>query len=84
MTGSKRKSLPVGETPEARFVRLAGPRVTSVLQGLDRIGKLSGSRYKWSPEQLEAMADAVHAAAVEAFGRFAPEKKKLISFSLTE
>src|SRR5271166_5957912 len=70
MTRSKR---PVGETPEARFVRLAGPRVTRVLKGLDRIGKLSGSRYKWSPEQLVAMADAVHDAAVEAFGRFAPE-----------
>src|SRR5271166_3864895 len=81
MTGSKRKS---GETPEARFVRLAGPRVTRVLKGLDRIGKLSGSRYKWSPEQLGAMEGAVHDAAVEAFGRFALEKKKPISFSLTE
>src|SRR5271157_4367826 len=81
MTRSKR---PVGETPEARFVRLAGPRVTRVLKGLDLVGKLSGSRYKWSPEQLVAMEGAIHDAAVEAFGRFAPEKKKLISFSLTE
>src|SRR5271166_1052262 len=53
MTRSKRKSNlpPGGETPEARFVRLAGPRVTRVLKGLDLVGKLSGSRYKWSPEQ---------------------------------
>ena len=86
MTRSKRKSNlpPGGETPEARFVRLAGPRVTRVLKGLDLVGKLSGSRYKWSPEQLGAMEGAVHDAAVEAFGRFALEKKKPISFSLTE
>ena len=47
------------ETKEARFVRIAEPRVNRACKAISLLGNLAGSGYEYTQEQVDAMFGAV-------------------------
>ena len=47
------------ETKEARFVRIAEPRVNRACKAVSLLGNLAGSGYEYTQEQVDAMFGAV-------------------------
>ena len=60
----KEKRTREAETPRARFLRLATPRVKRALNALNLVGNLNGHGYDSTPEDREKIIgrlfDAVH------------------------
>lgn len=57
------RKIAAGETPHDRFHRLAVSRVNRVLKDMRAVARLSGSRYKWTDAQAQAVVVAIHAEA---------------------
>ncbi len=71
------------ESKEDKFRRLASNRVNNCLKQLELIGKLSSSAYKYTPEQVEKIFDALQSALDTTKAKFVKtEKKKDAGFSL--
>lgn len=65
-----RKAMLASEGKDAKFVRLAKPRMTKALNAIRQIGTLSGPGYSYTPEQTAKMANALTGAIEDAFARF--------------
>lgn len=70
------------ETKEAKFKRLAEPRVNKIISGIASLGKLSNrSSYAYTDEQVTSMFAAIQTALDEAKEKYNPQKKKSSGFS---
>lgn len=65
------------ETKAQRFVRLAEARVSKTLKMIDNIGKLGGSNYERTPEQVNAIAAALHNGIEEALEKLDNQNKPI-------
>jgi hypothetical protein len=70
------------ETPEEKFKRLATMRVNNALKKIQLIGNLSGSGYKYTPDQVARIIEGLKAAVQEVEDKFAKKTKKESGFSL--
>lgn len=52
----REKTIPVDETAEQRFTRLATARVTAVIKRLRLLKNLAGPSYRFTPEQYQKIA----------------------------
>lgn len=66
--------VPANETPEAAFKRLGEARLGKVLRGIHGIGNLSGSAYKYTPEQVSTIEAALDASVKRAVSRLRKER----------
>ena len=64
-----------GESKADKFLRLAPPRINKVLHDMDTLGKLSGSGYEYSEEQIAKMFAAIDAKVDELKSKFGPKEK---------
>lgn len=79
----KRKSLPAGETPRDKFIRLATSRVTTAVQSIRLVGNLANRHvYRYEDEDVQAIRTTVMAALDEALSQFAPRVRQPISLKL--
>lgn len=70
------------ETKEAKFKRLAEPRVNKIISGITSLGKLSNrSSYAYTDEQVTKMFSAIQSALDGAKEKYNPQKKKNGGFS---
>jgi hypothetical protein len=76
-------AAPANESKADKFLRLAPPRVTKVMQGIQSLKKLSArSSYEYSEEQTQKMFAAIRAELDECEAAFKPkEEKKSEGFS---
>ncbi len=65
-----------GESKQEKFLRLAPPRINKVLHSIESLGKLSGSSYEYTPEQIEKMLGAIDKAVEDLRGKFVKSKAK--------
>lgn len=70
-----RKPPPEGETRREKFERICTRRMNDVLQKIRLLGNLSGQQYECNEGDTSVMRDAIEAAMVEAFARFAPRQQ---------
>ena len=66
------------ETKEARFVRIAEPRVNRACKAISLLGNLAGSGYEYTQEQVDAMFGAVQKSLDTA--RAALDKSNVVKF----
>ena len=66
------------ETKEARFVRIAEPRVNRACKAVSLLGNLAGSGYEYTQEQVDAMFGAVQKSLDTAHAAF--DKSNVIKF----
>lgn len=61
-----------GESKAEKFRRIASKRTNNALRQIDNIGKLSGSSYEYTNEQVEKIFDALQKALDSAHAKFQP------------
>lgn len=66
------------ESKEARFLRVAEPRVNRACKAVSLLGNLADSSYAYTPAQVDAMFGAVQAALDSAKARF--DKSNVVTF----
>jgi hypothetical protein len=71
----EKKTPPSNETKEARFVRVATPRVVRVIKYIELLGNCASSAYGYTPEQVKKMTDAIEDALVGTVEKFAGKMK---------
>jgi len=79
-----RKEALKNESKEAKFVRLALPRVNKALNAIRQIGSLSGPGYLYTSEQIEKMDKVLSEAcddAIERFNKTGSKEKQAFAFS---
>jgi hypothetical protein len=69
------KTPPTNETKEARFVRVATPRVVRAIKYIKLLGNCASSAYGYTPEQIKKMTDAIEDALVVTAEKFAGKMK---------
>ena len=67
--------IPENETKAEKFVRIATPRVNSVIDKLDILSNCAGSSYEYSEKQIESMFDAIRNAVDNCYSQFQPKQK---------
>jgi len=67
--------IPENETKAEKFVRIATPRVNSVIDKLDILSNCAGSAYEYNGEQIESMFDAIRNAVDACYSCFQPKQK---------
>ena len=67
--------IPENETKAEKFVRIATPRVNSVIDKLDILSNCAGSAYEYNEEQIESMFDAIRNAVDACYLQFQPKQK---------
>ena len=67
--------IPENETKSEKFIRIATPRVNSVINKLDILANCAGSSYEYNEEQIEAMFDAIRNAVDACYAQFQPKQK---------
>lgn len=67
--------IPENETKVEKFVRIATPRVNSVIDKLDILSNCAGSAYEYNEEQIETMFDAIRNAVEACYSQFQPKQK---------
>lgn len=67
--------IPENETKAEKFLRIATPRVNSVIDKLDILANCAGSAYEYNEEQIEAMFDAIRNAVDDCYSQFQPKQK---------
>jgi hypothetical protein len=71
-TKKHKVSAPPNETPEAKFIRIAEPRVHKVLRSLGALSKCTARSYKFSQAQFSELRVAIaeeHKRMIENFER---------------
>ena len=67
--------IPENETKAEKFIRIATPRVNSVIDKLDILANCAGSAYEYNEEQIESMFDAIRNAVDACYSQFQPKQK---------
>lgn len=67
--------IPDNETKAEKFIRIATPRVNSVIDKLDILANCAGSAYEYNDEQIESMFDAIRNAVDACYSQFQPKQK---------
>lgn len=67
--------IPENETKAGKFIRIATPRVNSVIDKLDILANCSGSAYEYNEEQIKSMFDAIRNAVDACYSQFQPKQK---------
>ena len=67
--------IPENETKAEKFIRIATPRVNSVIDKLDILANCAGSAYECNEEQIESMFDAIRNAVDACYSQFQPKQK---------
>lgn len=69
------------ETPEQRFIRVAGRRVKTVLKELELLANCSNKHnYHYTPVQVASMRSAIEAAVQECVSKFSVQRSKTFNF----
>ena len=63
------------ETKNEKFIRIATPRVNSVIDKLDILSNCASANYEHTEEQVEAMFDAIRTAVDNCYAQFQPKVK---------
>lgn len=63
------------ETKAEKFIRIATPRVNSVIDKLDILSNCAGSAYEYNEVQIESMFDAIRNAVDACYSKFHPKQK---------
>lgn len=71
--GHRPSRVPLGETPDEAFIRLAQQRVRATIRRVDQIGKLAPRRGHYTGEQVDEMLAAIEDALTRCRHRFAGE-----------
>ena len=70
------------ESKSETFIRLAEPRVKSVLRSLRILGNCSNrNNYEYSTEQVNSMFESITQALIDTEGKFTKSKTEQESFS---
>lgn len=77
----ERKTLPSNETKEARFVRVATPRVVKAIKQIKLLSNCAASSYAYEPEQVKKMVDAIEEALANTAAAFVGKAKGEGEFS---
>lgn len=78
-----RKEALKSEPKDAKFTRLALPRVNKAINAIRQIGNLSGPSYAFTPEQVTKISKTLSTeidAALEKFAKGPTAEKKSFSF----
>ena len=67
--------VPKDETKNEKFIRIASPRVNSVIDKLDILSNCASANYEYTEEQVEAMFDAIRTAVDNCYAQFQPKVK---------
>ena len=70
-----------GETKAEKFSRLAQARVNKTIHDIESIGKLSGSAYEYTPEQVDKMFSAMQGALDAAKAKYEKKTESKSTFS---
>jgi len=73
-------SKPIKETKEAYFLRIATPRIKSVLKALRILGNCSKSSYSYTTEQIDKMFDKITENLEKTRAQFKQSKQEVESF----
>ena len=68
-------NIPENETKAEKFIRIATPRVNSVIDKLDILANCAGAAYDYNEEQIESMFDAIRNAVDACYSQFQPKQK---------
>ena len=68
-------NIPENETKAEKFIRIATPRVNSVIDKLDILANCAGAAYYYNEEQIESMFDAIRNAVDACYSQFQPKQK---------
>jgi hypothetical protein len=71
----EKKTPPSNETKEARFIRVATPRVVRAIKYIKLLGNCASSAYGYTPEQINKMTDAIGDALVGTAEKFTGKLK---------
>lgn len=67
--------IPQNETKAEKFVRIATPRVNSVIDKLDILANCAGVAYEYNEEQIDSMFGAIRNAVDACYLQFQPKQK---------
>lgn len=81
--GHRPSRVPLGETPDEAFIRLAQFRVRGLIAALDRLGKLAQRRGHYTGEQTDEMLAAIEDGVMRLRHRFAGEGGTQAEFTFT-
>lgn len=67
--------IPENESKNEKFIRIASPRVNSVIDKLDILSNCASSNYEYTEEQVENMFMAIRYAVDSCYAQFRPKVK---------
>ena len=67
--------IPENETKNEKFVRIASPRVQSIISKIEILANCASSNYEYTDEQVEAMFGAITYSLNECRKSFQPKEK---------
>lgn len=73
MARGKRTPPPADETKADKFKRLANARLGRVVAGIESLGKLGGSGYERTPEQVMKVREVLYNTVEAAIERLRPK-----------
>lgn len=68
-------AIPENETKNEKFIRIASPRVNSVIDKLDILSNCASANYEYTEEQVESMFQAIRDAVDNCYEQFRPKAK---------
>lgn len=71
----KKKFIDPNETKEARFIRVATPRVVRAIKYIELLGNCVSPTYGYTPDQIKKMTDAIEGALISTREKFAGKMK---------
>lgn len=63
------------ETKRQKFVRLSEARMTKAIASIELLGNLATYNYDWTPEDIEAMREALKEAVERTFRRYTRHRR---------
>lgn len=81
--GHRPSRVPLGETPDEAFIRLAQQRVREIRRRCEQLGKLAVRRGHYTQEQVDEMLAAVEDGVTRLRHRFAGEGGTQAEFVFT-
>lgn len=71
----KTNIIPENESKNEKFIRIASPRVNSVIDKLDILSNCASANYEYTEEQVESMFQAIRDAVDNCYEQFRPKAK---------
>lgn len=75
MNTNRNIEIPVNETKNEKFVRIASLRVQAIISKIEILANCSSSNYEYTDEQVEAMFGAIMTSLTECKKSFKPKEK---------